>query len=211
MSNKSMTAISVVAIVLALVSIGYSATSNTQQSVDPQIRADIDSVTADMDKVLEIEGNSVLLFVKIVDRLDAMEVQLNGTMTAEDVARYNADLLVLQNAVNTVGENIIDVPTHESTAEDFNLVLLNVQSEVQEIFGLNDVVYVTGDATATIHPTVSLKIRDSDGSILAEKEFGIPNEGRFTSIYQVPDLNPGIYTITVTDSTIVDSISFEVQ
>jgi len=137
--------------------------------------------------------------------------ETSNYMTAEDLAKLRAELTMFQQGLTTVSENIIDVPTHESTAPDFNLVLLNSGSIVQNIFTLNDVIYITGDAGVSNSPTISMKIRGPDGDLLKQSEFGIPDSGRFTTMYMVPDLNPGIYTITLSDSAIVDSITFEVQ
>lgn len=183
------------------------ADNNSIESRVSNNTSSIGTMTTDFTKIVELQSQDAALFIEVASTMSDLQEGLDKF----DVANFEARLLMQENAIRNLSENKIDVPTHESTATDFNLVLLNSKSVVQDVYELNEVIYITGDAGSTVKTSISMKIRDNAGNLLLDTKFGILHEGRFTSIYMVPDLDSGIYTITISDGIIVDSITFEVR
>ena len=214
MSN--ITKSNIVLFVLVLIALGMSASAmQNTNSASPQTALNTKSIV-DIDTALYAIANSqeetfeMLTALQNVTKMNTAIAE--SKMSAEDIANFNLRITENEKAVQTLStKKVIATVPQELPNKTFDLAIVNVKSVPQEIFTMNEVVYVTGDSKGTDATTVTIKIRDSLGQVLKSSDFGIPNEGRFTTIWQVPNVNAGIYTVTISDGKIVESISFEVQ
>ncbi len=188
---------------------------NNETSVDPQITANIATLISHEQRLGDLKQASDVSW----DDIETLEKQYMAVLTegetyltVEDLAVLKARVLVAENAITTLSENRNSVPNQGSTTTDFNLVLWNLDSIVQDTYSEGDIIYITGDAGVSNTQTLSMKIRTPSNEIIVDKGFSIPQDGRFTSVFVVPALSDtGTYTITVSGGSIVESIKFELQ
>ena len=195
---------------LVVISIGIAGNTylNSNNSIEDSVVLNTENISALAEisnKMSELQVKDTILFGEIAHKIE----QIKSDVSSVDLAQVEARLMVQENAIQALSQKVSDVPTHESTRKSFNLVLLDINSIRQEVFGTNDIIYITGDAGATYQASVTIKIRDDFGTIVYGKDLGIAQVGKFTTAYVVPsDALSGRYTVTITDGTTLDSINF---
>lgn len=210
--------------ILVAISIGIGVSNNSavDKSVEEQAIANGENfklLQSEVKKLKDAQKKDINSF-EIIER--QIEIATNQSLTAksiaekkispEQIANLQARMLELESQVRTISEKKLVIPTPQETPKkDFKLVTQNAESVEQQVFGINQAMYIVGDAGATDKPTVSLKIRDAIGNIVVEKSLGIPAQGKFSTALLVSPGFSGIYTITVSDGTTVSSTTFEVK
>lgn len=208
--------------VVITISLGLSISANQSSN-------SITSTISENNKVLLIMANNTSMLaqsivdLKIdvntlnvqVDRLGVKVFNLENSEQTDKTAQIQAveaRILLVETGLQALRDSTKEVPTHDSTRQFFELVLLDVQSIEQDIFHEEDVIYISGNAGATYQHSVSVKIRDSTNAVIYEASVGIPQDGRFTTAYIIAeDAELGRYTVSITDGLISDSIMFEVR
>jgi len=207
------------ALVLISIGIGISALSNN--SVDPNMatKDDISGLQGEYDVVFNSTAHIIKQLVIDRDNIDEIRADMSNLtsvvdtkLNAEAIANLNLRVTENEKAVAVLSaKKVIPTVPQELPKRTFNLATVNVASVPQEVFHMNDILYVIGDSAGTDSRNVSMKIRDSEGFVLVSKELGVPNSGMFTASWSVPDAKAGIYTITISDGKIVETINFEIQ
>ena len=215
MSNNKMTNLAVFGIAfLALVlSIAGYQSSPDSSIVESEVRvnvSDLDQIRIGIgDLQSEVEGLKVLRGETLL-MLDGVE---KGSLKIGDVVKLEARLLAAEEAVSAleVVESVL-VTEEEVIERSFELVVMDIDSFERNVFSLNEIVYVVGDASGTEAGTVSMGISDAYDRIVLTRAFGIPDEGKFTSIWAIPSNSEvGFYTVVVSDGETSESVVIEVQ
>ncbi len=215
MTNQTAVIITLFVLVGISLAIGGNNAQPDDVIADPQINENQNSIKLvrdDLHKIIEDQTQMNKDISLLRQNVTDISEELKTKMTQEQTANFQARMLEIENGLRTLSEKkIIISQPQEPPKKTFGLSLVNAESVPQDIFKLNEIVYIIGDSASTSSQNINIKIRDSDGTVLSDKSVGIPIEGKFTSIYMVPAGSSGTYTVTVSDGNIVDSITFEVQ
>lgn len=163
------------------------------------------------------ETQSILEDMMSVDDLLGTKIDnLSATQNTEinklqdKMNKLEARITQQEQATLTTNANQLDVPQQTTPKYTFNLKTIDVGGVQVSDYQINDVVYLSGDASVTTKPTLTIKIRSQTGTIIWDSDFSVQNQ--FTAIYAIPaGLTAGIYTITISDGNIVDSIKFNLK
>jgi len=212
--NKN-TTIVLVALIAISIGIGVNANLNNETSVDPQMLANIATLVSheqdlrDMGQATDVNEVDIKT---LTEKYMNLVIESDLYLEAEDLKGLEARVLIAENAITTLSANRNTVPNQASETLDFNLVLLNLDSIEQDTFNEGDIIYISGNAGVSEVQQLSIKIRAPDNEVIVDRDFSIPSEGRFTTVFVVPAESVlGKYTITVSGGSILESINFDVR
>lgn len=213
-----MTTIGLVVLILVASVISINA-YQANNSIDPQVTTNavvISAITNTQNMLLEAAVDSSFSVSDLNERFDVLNdsvvVLQEDLSNSRDIQAVEARILLVEKGLQALRDSPIEIPTHENTRQFFEMVLLDINSIEQDVFHKLDTMYISGNAGATYQHSVSIKIRDSTNAVIYEHSVGIPQDGRFTTVYTIPvDAELGRYTASITDGLISDSIMFEVQ
>lgn len=206
MNSNIVLTISLIAIAISIASI--AATQTTSIGANPQINAN------EQTNILQ-QKDFVALKKFVTSEIDEINIDVIKldlkTSSSERADNLETRMIAVEASIKTLGKTQIKVVTHESEKITFDLKLTDSTALEQDVFRIGNVVYISGDASVTTDNSITIKVRDQEGFVIANRSVGIPDEGRFTSVFTVPNNAAGVYTITISDRFTVDSIRFEVK
>lgn len=208
--------LAILAILLSTVALtGLSSNDNDDSS----------QVTLNTEGIITINENieqvNALLQSNIQDRLTT-EDEISKSITnikklhsleinelERKVQQLEARTTQQEQATRTTNANQLDVPIQTTPILGFGLMTLDRGGVQVGAYQINDVIYLSIHAGASVEPKLLVELRSEDGGFIWGDEYSVVD--RFTVKYGIPaGLSAGTYSLTVSDGTIASSINFDI-